>query len=279
VAGSFNGDSFLFNSEDGTISGWRGALATNAETLQLASPNNVYKGLALATIGINTYAYSANFHTRSIDVLKGNAGAPNLAGNFTDPGLPSGYAPFNVQNIGGILYVTYAVHGSGDDDVPGTGHGIVDEFNLDGTFLRRLVTGGALDSLWARHGPGEVWRRGWRSRLLVGNFGDGLIHAYDPISGALIETLLNSSNDPIVIDGLWGLRFGDGGSAGSLTTLYFTAGPNAETQGLFSDLVALQDGNPGPGPVPEPGTCVLIGSGLVGAVLRRRRAAIQIYRK
>jgi uncharacterized protein (TIGR03118 family) len=277
VAGSFNGDLFLFNSQDGTISGWRGALGTTAETLQLPSPDNVYTGLAQATIGGNAYAYSANFHTARIDVLRGNSGAPFLTGSFTDPGLPSGYAPFNVQNLGGILYVTYAVRdGSSDDELSGAGHGIVDEFDLQGNFVRRLVTGGDLNSPWglamAPAGFGDV-----AGDLLVGNFGDGRIHAYDPLSGALIETLMDSSSNPIVIDGLWGLRFGNGTGSGSSTTLYFTAGPNNETEGLFGDLVAVGPGNGNP--VPEPGTFILIGSGLAGAVLRRRRAAIQVDRK
>lgn len=109
LAGSFNGDTFLFDSEDGTVSGWRGALGTTAETLVPGSAANVYKGLTDATIGGIEYAYLANFRSGAIDVLKGNAAAPPLTGNFTDPNLPTGYAPFDVQNLNGILYVTYAV--------------------------------------------------------------------------------------------------------------------------------------------------------------------------
>ena len=109
VAGSFNGDAFLFVSEDGTVSGWRGALGTVAETLVLPRANNVYKGSAFENILGNGYLYGANFHTGKVDVYKGNAGAPALAGNFVDPGIPAGYAPFNIQDIGGNLYVTYAL--------------------------------------------------------------------------------------------------------------------------------------------------------------------------
>jgi len=123
VAGSFNGDAFLFASEDGTFSGWRGALGTSAETLAIADPNNVYKGLGGATIGGNMYAFLANFHTGNIDVFKGNSGAPDLPGRFVDPTLPAGYAPFNVTNLAGKLYVSYAVRDStGHDDVPGAGN-------------------------------------------------------------------------------------------------------------------------------------------------------------
>src|SRR5689334_13760515 len=108
VAGAFNGDAFLFASEDGTVSGWRGALGTNAETLVTANLNNVYKGLADASVGGHQYAYLANFKSGAVDVLKGDPGAPALAGNFTDPNLPAGYAPFNVAVLGGSIYVTYA---------------------------------------------------------------------------------------------------------------------------------------------------------------------------
>ncbi len=260
LAGSFNADSFLFASEDGTVSGWRGALGTAAETLVGGNAANVYKGLADANVGGNEYAYLANFRNDSIDVLKGNAGAANLTGTFTDPNLPAGYAPFGIQNLGGVLYVTYAVqNGTKHDDVAGAGNGIVDAFDLQGNFLRRLVTKGLLNSPWglalAPVGLGDVG-----GDLLVGNFGDGTINAYNPTTGAFVETLTNSSGSPLVIDGLWGLRFGNGGSFGSPNTLFFTAGPDGETHGLFGALAQ----------VPEPGTWGVAGVSLLALVLRRR---------
>src|SRR5690242_6698631 len=236
VALSFNGDAFLFASEDGTVSGWRGALGTNAERLVVADPNNVYKGLTEATIGGNAYAFLANFHTGTIDVLKGNSSAPDLPGRFTDPGLPSGYAPFNVMNLGGQIYVTYAQQdGTGHDDVPGAGHGFVSVFDLNGNFLRRIASQGPLDSPWglalAPAGFGDVG-----GSLLVGNFGDGTIHAYDPTSGQLLETLMDASGNPLMIDGLWALQFGNGSGSGPTSTLFFTAGPDDESNGLFGSL-------------------------------------------
>jgi uncharacterized protein (TIGR03118 family) len=260
VGGSFNSDTFLFSSEDGTISGWRGALGTSAETLVGGSTANVYKGLTLGTVGASTYAYAANFRTGAIDVINGNGANPPLSGTFVDGSLPAGYAPFNIQNLGGVLYVTYAVQdGAKHDDVPGVGNGIVDKFDLNGNFLGRVVTGGALDSPWglalAPAGFGDV-----AGDLLVGNFGDGMIHAYDPVTGTLLETLQDAGGNPIMIDGLWALRFGNGASSGSVTNLYFTAGPNHEADGLFGDLAT----------VPEPGTWALAGLGLAVALLRKR---------
>jgi len=268
ASGAFNRDTFLFVSEDGTVSGWRGALGTTAEVLQTGTPDNNYKGLAVAITGGHEYAYLANFHSGNIDVLKGDPGAPSLGGNFTDPNLPAGYAPFNIQNLNGTLYVTYALQGTGGDDDPGAGHGFVDAFDLNGNLLRRVVKNGLLNSPWglalAPAGFGDVG-----GDLLVGNFGDGHINAFDPVTGTLIETLMDTSNQPIAIDGLWGLRFGNAGSNGTPLDLYFTAGPNDEADGLFGVINATAAG-PTPGTVPEPATIVLLGSGLLAAVRRRR---------
>jgi uncharacterized protein (TIGR03118 family) len=262
VANAFNGDSFLFASEDGTFSGWRAALGTDAETLATGDPANVYKGLTTANIGGNLYAYAANFRAGTIDIFKGNTSAPNLTGNFADPNLPAGYAPFNALNLGGQIYVSYAVQDPAKhDDMPAPGNGIVDVFDLNGNLLRRLVSnGGAANSPWgmalAPAGFGDIG-----GDLIVGNFGDGLIHAFNPTSGALVETLLDTSGNPIHIDGLWGLIFGNGGQAGPQQTLFFTAGPDDEMHGLFGNLVAA----------PEPGTWLLAGLGLLPLLRLRRR--------
>jgi len=140
---AFNGDNFLFASEDGTLSGWRGGLGPlgPAEVLQLADPANVYKGVTFVSTGGHGYLLSANFKTGSIDVLKGDAGAPALPGHFTDPGLPAGYAPFNIRQLGSHIFVTYAQQGAGKDEVDGLGLGIVDEYDLNGNFVGRIGTG------------------------------------------------------------------------------------------------------------------------------------------
>src|SRR5437762_5552611 len=147
TAAAFNGDAFLFVSEDGTISGWRGALGTNAEVLQLAFDANVYKGTTQVLVGGHAYLLSANFKAGMIDVLKGEAGSPNLAGHFTDPNLPSGFAPFNVQVLGGKIYVAYAQQDAAKhDDVAGRGPGVVTRFYTNGNLQRPLPTQGPLDA-------------------------------------------------------------------------------------------------------------------------------------
>jgi uncharacterized protein (TIGR03118 family) len=274
--GGFNGDTFLFVSEDGTISGWRNALGNmaTAERFRVADLNNVYTGLTQAVVGGFSYAYVANFRTGTIDVLKGDSGAPDLVGRFTDPNVPAGYAPFNIQNLGGVLYVTYAVQdATGRDDVPGLGNGIVSRFDVNGNFLGRVVNpGGVLDSPWGLALAPDGFD-GLAGDLLVGNFGNGLIHAFDPITGVLLDTLTDAANSPIVIDGLWALRAGNGGLGGDLDRVYFTAGPNDESGGEFGSIAGVggTGGGPGgPGAVPEPATFALVGTGLAAAIRRRR---------
>jgi uncharacterized protein (TIGR03118 family) len=263
AASQFNGDRFLFASEDGTLAGWRSSLGTNAEVLQLASDSNVYKGAALASSGGHSYLYAANFRAGTIDVLKGDAGAPFLAGNFTDPNLPSGYAPFNIALLGGKLYVSYAVQDPSKlDDIAGPGSGIVTAFDVEGNLLARVATGGTLNSPWGMAlAPASFGTLA--GDLLVGNFGDGTISAFDldPINGGFVEQLTGTDNHPIAIDGLWGLIAGNDGSAGSSQSIYFSAGPGSEAHGLFGVIA----------PVPEPTTTALLGVGLASLALARRR--------
>jgi uncharacterized protein (TIGR03118 family) len=260
VAGSFNGNAFLFVSEDGTVSGWRGSLGTAAETLQTGSASSVYKGSAFATITGNSYLYAANFRSGAIDVLKGNAGAPDLTGTFQDPGIPSGYAPFDIQNIGGKLYVTYALQDAAKlDDDPGLGHGFVSVFDTQGNFLGRVGSQGTLDSPWGLAlAPSSFGTLA--GDLLVGNFGDGRINVFDQNSDTFLGQLLGSDGKPIAIDGLWSLITGNGGQGGSPQSIYFSAGPNGESHGLFGVIAA----------VPEPTTLALLSIGLAGLGFSRR---------
>ena len=264
AATAFNRDVFLFVSEDGTISGWRGALGATAEVLATASASNVYKGAAFATITGNSYLYAANFRSGAVDVLKGSAAAPTLAGMFTDPNLPAGYAPFNVQNLAGSLYVTYAVQDAGKhDEIAGVGLGMVDRFDLRGNFLSRVATGGTLDAPWGLAiAPSSFGAMA--GALLVGNFGDGRINAYDAGSNAFLGQVLDANGAPLVIDGLWAIAPGNDGSAGSSSLLYFTAGPDNESHGLFGVLVA----------VPEPSTYALLLVGLAAVASRVWRRSV-----
>ena len=223
---NFNNDLFLFVSEDGTISGWRGALGTVAETIVAASPANVYKGSALATIGGNAYLYAANFRAGTIDVIKGNPGAPDLTGSFTDPNIPAGYAPFNIQLLGDKLYVAYALQDAIQfDDVPGPGNGFVSVFDTNGNFLARVATRGELNSPWGL-AIAPVSFGQFAGNLLVGNFGNGRINAFDVSNNTFVGQLSDRGGNPIIIDGLWALTIGNGGLSGSVEKIYFSAGPN-----------------------------------------------------
>ncbi len=222
---------FIFASESGHITAWNMAAGTSAVT-EASVPDAVYKGLAMASTSSGTYLYAANFHAGTIDVFDSSFHLSSVSGSFTDPNLPAGYAPFNVQEINGSLYVTYAKQDAdAHDDVKGPGHGFLDVFTPDGALVRRLVSQGRLNSPWGlAMAPADFGR--FSGALLVGNFGNGRIHAYDPASGHLLGTLKAEKGGPIVIDGLWGLRFGNG-VAGNTNSLLFTAGPKDESHGLF----------------------------------------------
>jgi uncharacterized protein (TIGR03118 family) len=271
-ASAFGGNNFLFVSEDGTISAWKGADGTTAQTMVPGSSSNVYKGVALGASGGNDYLYAANFRQGTIDVFNSSFAHASLAGSFTDPTLPAGYAPFNVQNLNGKLYVTYAVQdGAKHDDVAGAGHGVVAVFNTDGTFVSQLAAGGTLNSPWGLELAPATWGyTHFDNALLVGNFGDGTINAFDPTTGAFLGRLRDQNQNLLQIDGLWGLAFGAGVRNGDPNALYFTAGPNGESDGLFGKLTPAT-------PTPEPSSLVLCGLGAAGlAFVARRRATRRV---
>jgi uncharacterized protein (TIGR03118 family) len=236
---------FIFASESGNVTGWAPTVGGSgplrpAEIGFPATGGAIYKGIAIGKNGSQNLLYLADFHNNKIDVLDGQWHLVPLGtgafGSFTDPNLPKGYAPFNVANINGKLYVSYAKQDAGaEDDVAGPGNGFVDVFDLTGHFQQRLISRGALNSPWgmvqAPAGFGD-----FGGALLVGNFGDGKIHAYNPTTGALLGTLNESPGHPIKIDGLWGLEFGT--AAGTTNTLYYAAGPDDEAHGLFGQITA-----------------------------------------
>ena len=232
---------FIFATEDGTISGWY--TGTSAEIVVNNSGSSaVYKGIALASAGGANYLYVANFHNGSVDVFNGNF-APHSFGSgaFTDSTLPMGYAPFNVANIGGgKLAVTFAKQNAAKhDDVPGPGKGYVDIFDTSGNLIMRFQHNPYLNAPWAVVVAPATGFGGFSGDILVGQFGSGAIVAYNPTTGNPAGLLLDPNILQQKIDGLWGLGFGNGGSAGPTNTLFFTAGVFGETHGLFGSIVAL----------------------------------------
>jgi uncharacterized protein (TIGR03118 family) len=256
---------FVFATEDGTISAWNGAQGTTAvlEADNSAS-GAVYKGLAIGNNGTGDFIYAANFNAGTIDVFDGNFNPTTLPGTFTDPNLPAGYAPFNVANLSGKLYVTYALQNDAKhDDVAAPGNGYVDVYDLNGNLLGRIISNGPLNSPWGLAVAPSLFGS-FSNDLLVGNFGDGMINAFDPSTGAFLGGLMDASGNPIQIEGLWGLAFGNGANAGPNTTLFFTAGIGngdpVESHGLFGDISAA---------APEPSTLWLLGCATILFTLSR----------
>jgi uncharacterized protein (TIGR03118 family) len=270
---SFGGSPFIFATEDGTIASWKPANGTSAFLeFPAGTPTGVYKGLAIGNNGIENLLYATNFRAGTVDVFNSSfAPAFTLpAGAFTDPNLPKGYAPFGIQNLGGQIFVTYAQQDAAKhDDVAGPGHGFVDVFTTNGVLVGRLISNGPLNSPWGLALPPSNFGP-FSNDLLVGNFGDGRINVFDITTGALLGEL-DSNGNPITIEGLWGLRFGNGGNGGALDQLFFSAGipgpDEIEDHGLFGDITEVQTA------VPEPSTwaMMLLGFAGLGFAFRQSR--------
>ncbi|MDQ3920490.1 MAG: TIGR03118 family protein [Acidobacteriota bacterium] len=228
---------FIFDSITGNITAWNGSSGNTAQTV-VSMPGHAYTGLAIGSNSGGNRLYAADFANNHIDVFDQNFTATTVTGGFIDATIPAGFAPFNIQNLGGSLYVTYAKVGTGGHDAPGVGNGFVRKFDTDG--VRQLgfaINNGQLNSPWGLTiAPASFGTFG--GKLLVGNFGEGnpSIHAYDPTTGAFLGTLQDESGNGIVIDELWSLTFGNGGSGGDANTLYFTSGLGEEEHGLFGKL-------------------------------------------
>jgi uncharacterized protein (TIGR03118 family) len=288
AGGAGSASTFIFATEDGTIAVWNGALANgNKPAITVVDESNntdsgaVYKGLAVDTVNGQSFLLAANFRAGTIDVFDQNfhkvSSLPG-GGSFVDPNLPPGYAPFNVAVLDGKVYVTYALQDpttGNHDDKGGLGNGIVDVYSLNGTGLQRLISngntnlfGGALDSPWGLTiAPSTLGSLA--GDLLVGNFRNGWINAFNPTTGSFDGFLATPSGGPVVIHDLWTITTGGTGNNGDPNTLYFTAGGVGESQGIFGSLV-----------VPEPAAVIQALSGACGLFvfffLRRRMARVKV---
>jgi len=253
---------FIFADLNGSISGWAGGLTS---TIQVTTPGAVYTGLAINTAG--TRLYAADSALGKVNVFDSSFAPLSLAGAFTDPNLPAGFVPFNVQDIAGKVYVTYAPAGLAAQRAAAPGAGFLSVFDEDGGFLQRLVSGSQLAAPWGMAlAPAGFGPLG--GDLLVGNFSfaSSVINAFDPLTGAFKGSIaidVGAGNTP---GGLWGLMFGSGaGNGGDANTLYFLDGINGETAGLFAAVTA----------VPEPEVVTLLGVGLAAMSWRRRKLAVR----
>ena len=232
---------FLFVTEDGTISGWNPTVnLTNAVIAVNRSGKAIYKGCAIAQTKHGAQLYVTDFRSRRVRVFDSNFHRVHFEDwAFRDPGIPKSYAPFNVQNVGGNLVVTFAKVESGStDEESGAGVGYVSIFDTKGRLVQRLQHGAWLNAPWGvAESPSDFGA--FSHRLLIGNFGDGRVNAFNAITGKFEGQLLDSGNQPLAIDGLWALSFGNNGRAGSAIELYFTAGPNDEANGLLGKIAPV----------------------------------------
>jgi len=264
--GSASGASiFLFATEDGTISGWNPTVSTNGSTpstqaflaVDNSTENSVFKGLALLDIpsgnplAAGQYLFATDFRNNKLDIFDSQFKPVTVSADaFHDPDVPADYAPFGVQAVNGDLVVTYAQQDAAKhDDVAGVGHGFVDIFSPAGTLLQRLGGGGfqpEFNSPWGIvMAPSDFGR--FSNDLLIGNFGDSRVSAFDPKTGAFLGQLSDAQGHPLVLTGgfqgtdtkgLWGMAFGNGDGSGPGNTLFFASGINDEADGLFGSLTA-----------------------------------------
>jgi len=243
AAGGASGPArFIFASQVGVISGWNPAVpphnppATSTTAQTAFTADAVYTGLAIGQAGGANYLYAVDFEHRMIDVLDRTFHLAHLDGSFSDPNVPNSYAPFNIQNLGGKLYVTYAQQSHKEpDEETDRGAGFVDVFDTSGHLLKRLILGRHLKAPWGvALAPADFGPFG--GALIVGNFGNGHIQAFDADSGKFLGELSGAGGKPIIIDGLWAIQFGNGGNGGDKNALYFAAGPDDETHGLVGSL-------------------------------------------
>ena len=227
---------FLWATEDGGIAAWKGG--PSAFITFTAKDGAVYKGIAIAGNGTDLRLYAADFHNGKIDVLDNTFAPTTVSGRFADPTMPARFKPFNIMNLQGNLYVAYAVReDDGDDEVAGDGLGFVDVFDADGFLIERVASRGKLNAPWGMAiAPAGFGR--FSNHLLVGNNGDGRINAYDLKNFSFDGQLGRPNGRSLTIDGLWGLSFGNGFQHQPTDTLFFTAGPNEETNGLFGTIEA-----------------------------------------
>jgi uncharacterized protein (TIGR03118 family) len=233
---------FIFATENGSLAAWAPSVnMTQAITVvDNSATGAIYKGLAVSAGGAGGLLYATDFHNNKIDVFDDKFAPVSVVGAFVDPSIPAGYAPFGIQAIHGDIYVTYARQDDeAEDDVRGAGFGYVDVFDPNGQLIRRLISRGRLNAPWGL----AVSPAGFgimANRLLVANFGDGKINAYNLVTGTPVGVLRAKNGHPIQIDGLWGLAFGNGYAGQPVNTLFFTAGPEEEEHGAYGRIDVAQ---------------------------------------
>jgi uncharacterized protein (TIGR03118 family) len=263
---------FIFGNLDGSIAAWNTSTAQPVTVVNNSSAKAAYTDIAVVKNNTGTFLLAANFASKTVDVFDGTFKPAKLAGSFSDPNVPAGYSPFGIHTIGNNVYVTYAQVGANGFESVGAGLGVVDQFDLNGNLLVEAIVGGNLNAPWGMAlAPAGFGTFG--GDLLVGNFGDGVINAYDPASFALKGQITDATGAPIANSGLWEIVFGAGttttgtpATAGDPNTLYFAAGINNEKGGLFGAITAAATTGAGDFAITAPTPSVSINGGQTGTV-------------